>query len=96
MDFEWDPEKNRRNQAKHRIAFDDAIRVFDGGAECLEIFDEAHSTFEERFITIGPVDGRLALVVWTERDSGAVRVISARWATPRERRLFQRRMERIS
>lgn len=62
-------------------------------AGALEIFDEAHSDFEERFITIGPIRGGLVLVVWTERDEDVIRVISARWATPNERRLYIRHLE---
>ena len=89
MEFEWDPDKNEHNQRKHGIAFEDAVRVFDGPADdTLEFFDEAHSDFEERFITIGPIEGGLVLVVWTERTGEFVRVISARWATAHERRLY--------
>jgi uncharacterized protein len=93
MAFDWDPKKDRDNLEKHGISFTDAIRVFDAEDECLELFDTAHSDLEERFITIGPTLDKIVLVVWTERDGGAIRVISARFATPRERRLYHRRME---
>ncbi len=92
MKFEWDPDKDAANRTKHGVAFEDAIEVFEV-AGALEIFDEAHSDFEERFITIGPIRGGLVLVVWTERDEDVIRVISARWATPNERRLYIRNLE---
>jgi hypothetical protein len=94
MRFEWDPEKNRSNLAKHGVSFDDAVCVFACGDETLELYDERHSDLEERFITIGPIPRGLVLVVWTEREDDIIRVISARWATPGERRLYQRHMER--
>lgn len=70
-----------------------AVRVFDADDETLELFDEHHSDFEDRFITIRPIRGGLVLVIWTERLDDTIRVISARWATPAERHLFRRRME---
>lgn len=33
---------------------------------------------EERFISIGPIEGGLALVVWTERAEDDIRIIGAR------------------
>ena len=95
MEFEWDPDKNVANQRKHGVAFEDAVRVFDAAVEdVLEFFDDAHSDDEERFITMGPIRAGLVLVVWTERTNEIVRVISARWATPRERRMYIKHMER--
>jgi len=91
--FEWDPEKDLRNRRKHGIGFADAVRIFESEAECLDLWDDSHPGGEERFITIGPLDDRLVLVVWTERDVDTVRVITARWATRGERDLYRRRME---
>ena len=48
----------------------------------------------ERFLAVGPIEGGLVLVVWTEPEEGVVRIISARWATRRERRRYQDAMER--
>ena len=94
MTFDWDPDKEAANRRRHGLGFEEAVRVFEREAECLEIFDEDHSTLEERFITIGPVASGLVLVVWTERDVDVVRVISARYATVREQELFRSHMER--
>ena len=95
MRFEWDPDKDRENRKKHGVAFEEAATVFQAEGACLELFDELHSNDEERFITMGPIQSGLILVVWTERDGGAIRLISARHATPRERDLYLRRMETL-
>jgi uncharacterized protein len=60
----------------------------------LELFDDAHSVEEDRFLAIGPTRRGLVLVVWTERDEDEIRIISARWATPRETDLFREHTER--
>jgi uncharacterized DUF497 family protein len=89
----WDEEKNRSNQKKHGVSFDEAMELFISGTEYLEIFDDAHSEIEDRFISIGPIRRGLVLVVWTERDETTIRIISARWATTRERALYHSRLE---
>ena len=90
----WDEPKNLANQRKHGLSFEEAQEIFVSGAEYLEIFDDAHSAIEDRFIAIGPIRGGLVLVVWTERDDDVVRIISARWAEKRERRLYRAHMQR--
>ena len=52
MRVEWDPAKDRINRQKHRISFEDAIWLFTSGLDYLEVFDEAHSIEEDRFIAI--------------------------------------------
>lgn len=83
--FEWDEEKAKINQKKHGISFETAARVF-LDEDRIEILDEGHSTEEERFITIGRA-GDILFVVYTERTPN-IRLISARLATPKERRLY--------
>jgi len=85
LQFEWDDEKAALNLKKHGIAFQDAVLVFNDEYR-IEIFDDTHSTFEERYNTIGKVD-EVLFVVYTERRS-MTRIISARIATPSERRLY--------
>ena len=84
----WDEKKNRANQERHGISFNQAQALFTSGIDYLEIFDEEHSDVEERFIAIGPIKHGLVLVVWTEREDDIVRIISARWAMARERKLY--------
>jgi uncharacterized protein len=90
----WDEAKNRSNQKKHGVAFEEAGRLLTSAADYLEIFDEAHSDEEDRFIAIGPVTRGVVLVVWTERDEEELRIISARWATAAERELFFKYLRR--
>lgn len=50
--FEWDENKNRINQSKHKISFEEAKSVF-YDEEALLIDDPDHSQDEERFIILG-------------------------------------------
>ena len=88
MIFEWDSEKERINIKKHGLDFSTAARVFKDENR-LEIYDELHSDFEERDITIGVIDNiaYVVVVVYTERGE-AIRIISARKATNNERRMY--------
>lgn len=88
LEFEWDEDKAASNQKKHRVAFAEATTVF--ADPLAAIFDDvAHSDEEHREIIIGhSAENRLLLVCFTER-AGAVRIISARRATTRERRDYE-------
>lgn len=91
---EWDERKNTKNQAKHGVSFEEAREIFASGQEYLELYDDAHSTFEDRFIAIGIIPRGLAVVLLTERDDDIIRIISARWATRREQHMYNTYMER--
>ena len=80
----WDEAKNLANQRKHGISFEEAADFLAWSSDYLEIFDEAHSESEDRFIAIGPINRGLILVVRTALDDDTLRIISARWATERE------------
>lgn len=86
--FEWDPEKARSNLAKHGIAFDEAKRVWDDPG--LVVYDGGVIDGEQRWRAIGAVGLVTVLfVVFVYRgplDEERVRIISARRATPRERK----------
>lgn len=88
MQFEWDDEKEQKNIKKHGIDFETASRVFQDENR-VEIYDEAHSEYEDRYITIGTINGiaYVLIVVYTERDE-AIRLISARKATAKERSMY--------
>ena len=81
-----------RKPAEACISFEEAEEIF-SAPDYLEFFDEDHSDAEDRFIAIGPVTRGLILVVWTERDDDARRIISARWANEREQALYHSYME---
>ena len=79
--FEWDSEKAEINLKKHKIAFEDAARVFLDDYR-FDDYDEIHSDDEDRIKTVGFVRNVLA-VIYTERREN-YRIISARRATKRE------------
>ena len=83
--FEWDEKKAEINLEKHGISFETAAKVF-LDEDRLEIYDEVHSTEEDSYITFGRA-GEILFVVYTERTP-KIRLISARLATPKERRLY--------
>lgn len=85
MRFEWNGKKALSNQKKHGVTFDEAVSVFYDPLAAT--FDDAgHSLGERRWVTIGySVRGRLLVVCHTER-ARSVRLISARFATSRERK----------
>jgi uncharacterized DUF497 family protein len=79
MNITWDPAKNRENQRKHGISFDDAKAIFQD-PDRIEVLDD-RDYGEERWVAIGTMGKIVALVVYTERNSG-IRLISARKADP--------------
>lgn len=91
--FTWDPAKDAANRRKHGISFQEAKTLFTSGVDYLEIFDEEHSTDEDRFLAIGPITRGVVLVVWTERSEDSVRIIGARWATRSEQELYREYLE---
>lgn len=88
--FEWDEGKASQNVEKHGIAFENAATVF-GDPLSLTIDDPLHSQEERRFVTIGESVGREVLVVVHAERKSVIRIISARPATRRERRDYERR-----
>ena len=88
MILEWDPEKAASNLVKHGVDFHEAATVL---ADPLSITfaDPVHSEDELRYLTIGSaVSGRILVVAHTDRGE-AVRLISARSATPSERKFYE-------
>jgi uncharacterized protein len=85
--IEWDEPKNQSNRKKHDIGFETAMLVFDD-PNCL-MFPERIENGEERWHAIGAIHGALIVtVVHTYRTEGVeeiIRIISARFATTRER-----------
>jgi uncharacterized DUF497 family protein len=85
MEFEWDEEKEKINKKKHGISFNTAKEIFHD-VNRIEIYDIQHSDMEDRYNTIGVV-GDVLFVVYVERRD-KIRLISARLATEKERRLY--------
>lgn len=88
LEFEWHADKAASNARKHGVTFDEAMTVF--ADPLAAIFDDdEHSAEEKREIIVGhSAKGRLLLVSFTERGE-AVRIISARRATKRERKDYE-------
>ena len=87
--FEWDKEKNRENQRKHGVSFVEAQTVF-FDENAVEFYDDEHSEWEDRFLLLGiSTKMRVLLVCHCLRESGSIiRIISARKATKKERKLY--------
>ena len=89
--MEWDPGKAQLNARKHGVALADAVAVLED--EMALTMLDPFSEDEERWITLGlDAFGRVLVVVYTWRGE-RVRLISARSATPRERRRYEERNE---
>ncbi len=89
MRFEWDPAKGARNRVKHGIGFETAQLVFDD-PHAISALDRVVEG-EDRWKTVGMVGGEILIVAHALRTYGEeedVRIISARLATARERRLY--------
>ena len=93
--FEWDPAKAAINLRKHAISFDIAVRVF---ADPFTLTEQVRiEGGEQRWQTLGIVDGYLLLVVAhtirDEEEDGQpieiIRIISARAADRKERRRYE-------
>jgi len=91
MHCTWDPHKNQINIAKHGLDFTDAARLFDLPDHLiLEEFDETpNEASEDRIRSIGPIAQGTIIVVSVDREDGeTIHLISARFATPLERRRY--------
>jgi len=87
--FTWDDRKNRENQRKHGISFEEAITIFADENARLK-HDPDHSQAEDRFILLG-FSAKLRILVVAhayKQDEKEVRIISARKATPTERKQY--------
>ena len=88
LQFEWDAKKAAANLTSHRVSFPEAVTAF-GDPWSVTVPDPDHSLAEARFVLVGQsARDRLLVVVHTERGD-TIRLISARLATRRERRLYE-------
>jgi uncharacterized DUF497 family protein len=86
LDYEWDPKKAERNLRKHGVDFVDAVIVFDDD-RAITLPDE--HPMEERYLTFGTdAQGRVLAISYALKGS-AIRIISARKATSRERAQYE-------
>lgn len=89
--FEWDEKKSTENLLKHGLAFEDAEIVFSG--QCVTFEDARYDYGEQRFITLGALEGRVVVIAHTPRGD-RTRIISMRKANSREQKAYQERLEK--
>ena len=83
MNYIWDPEKNRQNVARHGIAFEDAIKIFEGPT--LEQADDRFDYRRSPRLLRWCANGIEITVIYTDVSNGVRRVISA-WRAERHER----------
>ena len=90
MTFDWDDRKEETNIKKHGVDFWEAQTVFFD--PLAKQFTDPHPD-EDRFILLGQsARPRLLLVVFDEKEGDAVRIISARKPTQKERENYEKRI----
>jgi len=93
MRYEWDEKKNKINQQKHGVSFEEAKEVFEDAFQISKL-DHRFNDFEERWITIGATMKHKILVVanlfFTNKGQEIIRIISARKANKKERQTYEK------
>jgi uncharacterized DUF497 family protein len=85
MEITYDPKKRLATLAERKLDFENAREVFAGAT--FDFSDLRRDYGEVRMITIGRINGRMMVVVWTQRG-GARHIISMRKANDREEEKF--------
>jgi len=89
VEFEWDNKKASENIKNHRISFQEASTVF-GDPLAITFDDPDHSIGEYRQLTLGNTRaGKYVIVSHIETSFNATRIISARFMTKHERRIYE-------
>ena len=91
LEFEWYSEKKRLIAENHGLDMSTIKKAFDDPFRIVQ-YDDWHSGLEDRWQTLGNVDGIL-FTVYTERND-KIRIITARKATPEERRIYYGRSKK--
>lgn len=73
--FEWDESKNKENQEKHGVSFEQAKNVFLDPFRII-VEDLEHSSGESRWFCMGKVDQGILTVRFTDRKK-RVRIFGA-------------------
>ena len=88
MEFEWDPKKANSNLRKHQVSFEEASSALSDPMAATGA-DPDHSIGEFRYVTFGISErGRLLVVAHTEQRE-TIRIISARLASRREKKIYE-------
>ena len=89
ISFSWNERKNKANQKKHGVSFEEAQTVF-FDEQAIEFYDFEHSHSEERFLMLGlSAKLRILLVCYCLREkNNVIRIISVRKATKKEQKSY--------
>jgi uncharacterized DUF497 family protein len=85
MEIEYPPAKRDATFAERGLDMARAVEIFDGAT--LTVEDDRQDYGETRQITIGFLDARMVVMVWTQRGT-VCRIISLRKANEREQRAY--------
>jgi uncharacterized DUF497 family protein len=88
MRYTWTESKNRQNASLHGLAFEDAVRIFNGPT--VEQADDRFDYGERRIYAIGLVNDLELTVIYSDRGYDERRIISAWRSEPHERRRYWR------
>ncbi|MCD2175249.1 BrnT family toxin [Rhizobium sp. C4] len=88
LNFEWDADKAATNLTKHSVSFVIACDVFNDPF-AIDVEERSMDYGEVRRRIVGLGHGRVLTIIYTERDESTIRLISARKATPTERREYE-------
>lgn len=92
MNLLWDEKKNIENIRKHGIDFADAWEVFQN--PLLSKLDDSQDYGEDRWIGIGSMlNGVIVVLVYTERETDTIRIISMRKATKKESKSYAKEIK---
>ena len=91
MEITFDPAKRDLTLRHRGLDFARTGEVFAG--RTATVIDDRFDYGETRFITAGTLDGRVVVMVWTQRGE-ARRIISMRHCHAKEEKIWRRRMER--
>jgi uncharacterized protein len=87
VEFNWDAKKAAANLRKHGVSFEEAVTCFEDENACF-LRNETES-YEDRLILIAvSAKTRLLFVVHAEVGRDVIRIVSARKASPAQRRIY--------
>lgn len=89
VEVTFDPNKRAKTLAERGLDFARAGEVFAGRHFTAPDLREEYG--EDRYITVGTLDGRVAVLVWSPRGA-ARRIISMRKANDREQALYSKKL----
>ena len=86
--FVWDERKAGSNLIKHGVSFETAKDALEDPL-LLTVLDDRHAVAERRFLSIGRSTQGVLLTMGHTDEDDVIRIITARKATPQERRAYE-------